>query len=279
MYIAEYPLITDEEGLPFLICGIGKASHQTKVVREDGYCIHQILYTKSGSGKLIYGGKKYDMAPGSIVCLSINIPYEYYPTSDQWSVNWITFTGENLEASLRKLGLEKLTLVHFDNLEPIDTIYNKMLVLLKTKQKYCVYTCASLLYGLLIEMFKQKKQLREVSGVGEDKYINAVVHYIDNNYSKNITLTDMAKQAEITPEHLCKVFKKYRKLRPFEYLTKKRLQEAKTLLAQTTTPITKIGKMVGYEDKSYFGYVFKKYEKVTPSQFRGIVSSSEKPNK
>jgi YesN/AraC family two-component response regulator len=71
------------------------------------------------------------------------------------------------------------------------------------------------------------------------------------------------------------VFKKYMNLRPFEYLTKKRIQEAKRLLVQTSTPIAKIGKMVGYEDKSYFGYVFKKYEKVTPSEFRGIISFIE----
>jgi AraC-like DNA-binding protein len=275
MYVAEYPLITDEGGLPFLICGIGKTSHQPKVVREDGYCIHQLLYTKSGIGMLIYGGKKYDMTPGNIVCLSTDIPYEYYPISDQWAINWITYTGDNLAFNLTKLGLEKLQVVHFDKLEPIDNLFNKILVLLKSKHKHCVYTSASLLYGLLIEIFKQKKQLREKSGVAEDKYINAVTNYIDNNYRKNITLRDMSEQAEITPEHLCKVFKKYMNLRPFEYLTKKRIQEAKRLLVQTSTPIAKIGKMVGYEDKSYFGYVFKKYEKVTPSEFRGIISFIE----
>lgn len=272
MYVAEYPLITDEGGLPFLICGIGKTSHQTRVICEDGYCIHQILYTKSGHGKLIYGGRKYDLVPGSIVDLSINTPYEYYPISDQWAVNWITYTGDNLDYNLAKLGLEKLHVVHFDNLEPVDTLFQKMLALLKSKQKYCVYTCASILYGLLLEIFKQKKQLREENGMVEDKYMNAVIHYIDNSYRQNITLKELAEQAEITPEYLCKVFKKYMNLRPFEYLTKKRIQEAKTLLAQTNIPVATVGKMVGYEDKSYFGYVFKKYEKVSPTEFRGIIS-------
>lgn len=58
-------------------------------------------------------------------------------------------------------------------------------------------------------------------------------------------------------------------MRPFEYVAKCRIQKAKQLLVNTNIPISEIGEKVGYHDKSYFGYVFRQHENMSPSEFRG----------
>ena len=69
-------------------------------------------------------------------------------------------------------------------------------------------------------------------------------------------------------QHFCRVFKAKTGMRPMEYLAKKRIAEAKLLLLNTGESIGYIAASVGYSDQNYFGMVFKKYEGITPSEYR-----------
>ncbi|NLZ45599.1 MAG: helix-turn-helix transcriptional regulator, partial [Clostridiales bacterium] len=69
---------------------------------------------------------------------------------------------------------------------------------------------------------------------------------------------------------LCRLFKECLNLRPFEYLARKRVQEAKTLLIEQHYTINEIASRVGYNDCSYFCAVFKKHEMLSPAEFRSL---------
>ena len=53
-----------------------------------------------------------------------------------------------------------------------------------------------------------------------------------------------------------------------EYLTRVRIEEAKRLLHNPQYLIDEIAENIGYDDASYFTKVFKRYEGVTPTQYR-----------
>lgn len=268
MSFQEYPLITDEEGIPFLICGIGSHDSQPPVKRSEGYCIHQILYVTSGCGLLIHNGQKFEVKKNDIILLKPNIPHEYYPTKEPWGVNWITFTGCGLETCFNKFDLTSNFIVHLHNIEPIDLVFQKLVNLLRSKSKNKVYRCSPILYELILEIFYQKSDDNNQQLQIEDGYLTTAINYMNQNYSLPLSLEDIALKAQISPEYLCILFKRHMHMRPFEYLSKKRIQIAKHLLLDTSMPIADVGKSVGYDSNSYFGYVFKKYEMMSPSQFR-----------
>jgi len=270
MNIAEYPLITDEEGLPFLVCGMGKQAPQCHIKREDGYCIHQFMYIKNGMGKIIYNQKEYILKKGDCICLGTDIPYEYFPVTEDWALNWISFTGNEIQNTMEKLELADFQVINFENLEEVEAIFNRMLWILKAKSQYCVHTCGPLLYEILLSVFIQKKKNNNEGQDLENHYIEQILSYMDEHYNEVILLEEIAKQAGISSEYVCVIFRRKMNMRPFEYLTKKRIQVAKMLLIDTNLTIQEIGNGVGYPDKSYFGFVFKKQEKVSPSQFRGM---------
>ena len=58
-----------------------------------------------------------------------------------------------------------------------------------------------------------------------------------------------------------------------EYLTRVRLEEAKRLLRNPQYLIDEIAENTGYDDASYFTKVFKRYEGVTPTQYRKTLQS------
>lgn len=59
-------------------------------------------------------------------------------------------------------------------------------------------------------------------------------------------------------------------LPPMEYITKRKIKAAKMLLAETQKTVDQIVEETGFCDSSYFCKIFKRFESITPSQFRSI---------
>ena len=57
-------------------------------------------------------------------------------------------------------------------------------------------------------------------------------------------------------------------MRPFEYITRRRIQISKRFLADRNMKIAAVGQMVGIRDVSYYCYNFKRLEGITPNEFR-----------
>lgn len=102
----------------------------------------------------------------------------------------------------------------------------------------------------------------------EEKRIKVMIEYIHNNFSRDISLKDIADSTHISKSECCRCFKKYLKMSPFEYLMQYRIIEASALLQNTAKPITEIMSLVGFNDASYFTKIFKRFTKYTPTQYR-----------
>lgn len=93
-----------------------------------------------------------------------------------------------------------------------------------------------------------------------------VNHYILNNYSKNISLTDMAEDLDISSFQISKVLSNANTSFT-EMVNNVRIDKAKELL-ETDLSIKEITFNVGYRSTTYFARVFKKYVGLTPSQYQ-----------
>ena len=61
---------------------------------------------------------------------------------------------------------------------------------------------------------------------------------------------------------------------PTKWIDETLVLEAKVLLYQTELSINEVANEIGIEDQSYFSRLFKKYEQVTPLQFRKMIEIS-----
>jgi len=102
----------------------------------------------------------------------------------------------------------------------------------------------------------------------EEERIKVMLEYIHNNFSRDISLKDIADSTHISKSECCRCFKKYLRMSPFEYLMQYRIIEASALIQNTTKPITEIMSLVGFNDASYFAKIFKKFTNYTPTQYR-----------
>ena len=95
--------------------------------------------------------------------------------------------------------------------------------------------------------------------------IGEIVNFIENNYSRQLTLPEIAAQFGISESSLTKKIKIFTNMTFKEYLTKTRIEAAKSLLISSEKSITEIAYECGYNNSNFFGDVFKKAVDMSPA--------------
>ena len=94
--------------------------------------------------------------------------------------------------------------------------------------------------------------------------------YINEHYSRAITLEEVAEAIGFSPAYLSTLFKKEIGINFSDYLTSRRMEEAKRLLKENTCSINEIAELVGYSDPKYFSKTFNKVVGLKPSEYRKL---------
>lgn len=101
-----------------------------------------------------------------------------------------------------------------------------------------------------------------------NEIIKKAIRYISQNFSRNLTLDEVADHVHLNPAYFSTLFKQSTGSSFKEYLNMVRIEESKRLLSNTDYSIIDISLATGFEDQSYFSKVFKKYTGLTPKQYR-----------
>lgn len=98
--------------------------------------------------------------------------------------------------------------------------------------------------------------------------IRKAVAYINANFDKDLTLEELAREINFSPNYLGKLFRTETGTTFHEYLNNLRLKHACSLLTFSEMTVKEIAFAAGYNSVEYFLYVFKKKLRTTPSDYR-----------
>ena len=104
------------------------------------------------------------------------------------------------------------------------------------------------------------------------KTVQLAIDYINNNYSSELTLETISRNAYVSANQLCKLFKMYCNTTVSKYIVSKRITEAKKLLAEGKS-VTDTAFMCGFNDYANFIRVFKKTVGTPPGKYRFEISA------
>lgn len=103
--------------------------------------------------------------------------------------------------------------------------------------------------------------------------IEAIKHYIENHYTDpNLSLNQVSDHFQLSPPYLSAVFKELQGEKFIDFLTRLRMDNAKSLLSKTETSIQDVALAVGYVHSFSFIRVFKKLEGLTPGEYRKVIA-------
>ncbi len=93
--------------------------------------------------------------------------------------------------------------------------------------------------------------------------------YIDEHFDESIDLNEIARKAFLSKFHFHRLFRKIYQITPLQYITRKRLDKAKTLLSDNK-PVTVVCNEIGFESLGSFSVLFKKEIGFAPQYYRNM---------
>ncbi len=92
--------------------------------------------------------------------------------------------------------------------------------------------------------------------------------YVHRRYQDPLEVLTIAKALKCQPSHLSRVFKKSAGYSLSDYIKRVRIDHAMRLLSSSEYSVGEISYMVGFQDQSHFGKVFRSFLKMTPLDYR-----------
>lgn len=133
----------------------------------------------------------------------------------------------------------------------------------------------------LVEILSELSESKDISFINNEAYVPAsekspkdrithVLNYVKQNFKEDLTLSSIAKIANLTPQSFCRMFKTRIKKHFVEYLNEVRIANACRLLLETDESIAEVAYECGYKTVSNFNKQFKKINGVTPKDYKSI---------
>src|SRR6185369_14424520 len=115
-------------------------------------------------------------------------------------------------------------------------------------------------------------ECRETAPQGRGQgFFERVCVYLQGNYANEVSRDSVAREFNVSPNHLSRVFQKHGHMRFIDYLTCVRIARAKYLLCHYDLKLEDIAIRSGFRDAPYFCRVFKRLAKTTPLEYRAAM--------
>lgn len=268
-----FPVCTEfDKRLPYYFVGGGCDHEQERIHRPAGHPNYQWLQCQSGKGELLLRGKTYVLEYGQGMFLYPNEPHAYHALTDSWKMDCLVFDGTAVNAFAREqLKILQSTVYYIPTPTVLQHKIQNIYDAARAENPTRSLTCSLLVYELLLDLLRFTSAKQHDSMAAQSERLLPVFRYIDHHYAEHIALDTLADLIHLTPQYFCTLFKKHTSQTPVEYITMFKLRKSKEfLLHDKEMSVKKISRLVGFEDVSYFCAVFKRHEKLSPTEFRAF---------
>lgn len=123
----------------------------------------------------------------------------------------------------------------------------------------------------LIRFFEQIIERTAIRESGKsNSLIATIIQYIEDHYQRDLYLEKISDQMGVSAKYISKVFHEKTGVNLSGYISRYRISKAKELLLETNLPINVISERVGIYSRTTFIRLFKKYEGITPHEYRSL---------
>lgn len=230
--------------------------------RNDFY----LMYLCRGKLKIQHGENEFILKSGQLIIFPPHIPTLYTNISDdKIDYLWIHFTGNQAEKLINDAHLTLATPIEVSIDEKIISAFQSLFKEYIDRD-FLFETTSIAKFVNIISLFG--RAAARLSKEQSSDSLKFALKYIDENYTKDIDLCELAKHEHLSYTHFRTIFKKKTGTSPNQYIIMLRLRNASLLLKQTGLSIKEVAESVGFSDQMYFSRIFKKRFGISPKDFR-----------
>lgn len=229
----------------------------------------ELFYIVGGKGQFLIQDQLYPVNANNLVIINPSVTHTEVSLNAQ-PLEYIVLGIEGVELATTEQSNGQFSILdHFESVEITGCLRN---ILREMEQKNTGYedVCQAYMEILIIRLmriiaFAVPTAPQMASG---NRQCAAVKRYIDLHFKEALTLEQLAEEAHMNKYYLSHSFKREYGISPINYMTHKRIEESKYLLAETDLSMSQIAQLLGFSSLSYFSQVFRKTQGITPLEYR-----------
>lgn len=251
----------------------------------------ELVYIKESFGKRIIGNSVEYFENGDMVLLGPDIPHVWL-NDEKYYQGKAKLKAHSLVAYFNK-DIFSTAFYELKETQKVNNLFNQATrgLLITGKTKTIVAKKLELLqnkkdFQLIVGLFEIISILaesKEFTFINKESYtpvnknlktdrLSEIYNYVKKNFKNDITLSEISKLANLTPQSFCRLFKSKTKKHFIEYLSEVRISNACRLLIETDMSISEIAYNCGYPTISNINKSFKKITAVTPKEYKKSTS-------
>lgn len=249
----------------------------TKNVKLHWHNYYEIEYITEGKGIEIINGETTEITPGMMHILSPSDFHELLIDAPLTLIKICFDLSDIAPEVFRIISKFQKQIFLFDGSEKelFDMLFASTLIEKKLYENTNLYPLIAkkMLESIILtsaEYIRNHSSDDSATALGKKSDINSVLAYIQANYTKRITLADIAENTHFSASYLSRYFHQTVGTTFVRYVKNLRIEMAAKLLVNTDFDITAICYEIGYSSPSSFSNEFKKIYKVSPTEYRKI---------
>ena len=250
-----------------------ESGHAFGPARRSHYLFHLIL---SGKGTLVAddengkpvrykleGGQGFMLFPGQVTTYAADI-------DDPWRYTWVEFDGLRVKSALDAIGLTPSSPIYSTSSPERREVMRAEITSIVDDRGANEFTMTGHLYEFFGALVSSMSVARADTGTTKayEFYVQDAIKFIEENYSGQLTVEQLAERSGLNRSYFGKVFKKATGKTPQQYLLLYRMAKAAELLKLTALSISDISKSVGYPNQLHFSRAFKTTYGLSPREWR-----------
>ncbi|MGI6007635.1 MAG: AraC family transcriptional regulator, partial [Ruminococcus sp.] len=237
----------------------------------------ELLFIRTGSGSYIVGDECFDIKPGNIIVCNPGVLHDELPEHNR-HLSMLSLAVTNLKIK----DLPKNHLIP-DTVKPIlrmdksmvlmesifQSIFDSLTFGSESSQETNIYLTQALL-SLVLHAFEEYGRPAQNHFDSKDgsSLLHDIKQYIDENYAEKLSIPQISEKFFISQSYLSHLFKKKLGFSPMQYIARRRIGEAQSMLVLSDKSVTDIAIEVGFDNLSHFNVQFKKYVGLSPMTYR-----------
>ncbi len=232
--------------------------------------IYSIVYVLEGTGEYYdFENRVIPLKTGDLMMMFPGHGYRYQSDNKSpWSELYLQFVGPLFELwQKEKLISPAQPVIH---LESVDYWLKKLLQPVITNfpdDTEHMLTRVMMLQSVLAEIINFSSQLNDSDN---EWLLNAKMILNSVSLNSAVEWSEISGNMYLSSDRFRKKFQNLEGISPFNYLVKRRCDEACRLLQQTELPLYEIAEKLGYYDESHFCRRFKNMIGISPSDYRSV---------
>jgi AraC family transcriptional regulator of arabinose operon len=263
--------ILDREGFASVTsCGYQKfITKNFTITRDRGRVDYQVIYLLEGKGHYKFPDGIREIGKGYVLLFQPGQPQNYtYYFKDKPELYWIHFSGYAVKDLLERLNIGDRQVYYVGDSKECIELLKKTTYELQLKRPGFMSYGAAYLIELLASIARKQADLDLESGAVITEDIRKAILNMHMNYSRELSVSDLARECNLSLFRFIHKFKASTGMTPLSYLIKIRMDAARKLLSDSSLSVSEVASVVGYKDPLYFSKAFKKLEGTSPKNFK-----------